>query len=163
MWNVRNFFFPEDIAVMKEYEIITLKYDGKACRLYLLYLGAFKDIILYAIRPGSTKFEGKCLITILAGLAFVLFFQCIWPNLMIKWAKWNEITRQIWLWMYQEQYVNFPGKQGLAINLPWPALKSKQCIELFDIISWQPGGGEFILLLCLQYTCTQTQYSVTNY
>ncbi len=30
---------------------------------------------------------------------------------------------------------HFPGKQGLAINLPWPALKSKQrmCIELFDI------------------------------
>ncbi len=31
---------------------------------------------------------------------------------------------------YQEQFVNFPGKQGLAI-------KSKQCIELFDIISCQ--------------------------
>ncbi len=30
----------------------------------------------------------------------------------------------------------FPSKQGLAINLSWPALKSKQhrCIELFDII-----------------------------
>ncbi len=32
----------------------------------------------------------------------------------------------------------FPGKQGLAINLLWPALQSKQhmYIKLFDIISW---------------------------
>ncbi len=31
----------------------------------------------------------------------------------------------------------FPGKQRLAINLPWPTHKSKQymCIELFDTIS----------------------------
>ncbi len=35
-----------DIVVMKECEITTLKYDGKACRLYLLYLDAFEDIIL---------------------------------------------------------------------------------------------------------------------
>ncbi len=40
------FFSPDDIAVMKEYEIITLKYDGKPCRLYLLYFGASEDIIL---------------------------------------------------------------------------------------------------------------------
>ncbi len=39
-------FSPEDIAVVKEYEIITLKYDGKACRLYLLYFGASMNIIL---------------------------------------------------------------------------------------------------------------------
>ncbi len=39
-------FSPEDIAVAKEYEIITLKYDGKTCRLYLLYFGASEDIIL---------------------------------------------------------------------------------------------------------------------
>ncbi len=31
---------------------------------------------------------------------------------------------------YQEQFVNFPGKQGLAI-------KSKECFELFDIITCQ--------------------------
>ncbi len=31
-------------AVMKEYEIITLKYDGNACKLYLLYFGASEDI-----------------------------------------------------------------------------------------------------------------------
>ncbi len=40
---------------------------------------------------------------------------------------------------YQEQFVNFPGKQGLAI-------KSKQCIERFDISSCQLllflAGGE---------------------
>ncbi len=35
---------------------------------------------------------------------------------------------------YQEQFVNFPGKQGLPI-------KSKQHIELSDIISCQLPGG----------------------
>ncbi len=44
------------------------------------------------------------------------------------------------LWMYQEQYVNSPGKQGLPINLPWPALKSKEHIELFDIMGGGGGG-----------------------
>ncbi len=39
-------FFAGDIAVQKEYEIITLKYNGKACRLYLLGFGAPMDIIL---------------------------------------------------------------------------------------------------------------------
>ncbi len=47
------------LAVMKEYEIITLKYNGKACKLYLLCFCAPEDIILLAIRPGSTTFEGK--------------------------------------------------------------------------------------------------------
>ncbi len=51
--------------------------------------------------------------------------------------------------MYQEQYVNFPGKQGLPINLPWPALKSKQCIKLFDIISCQPGAGDNLFYCCV--------------
>ncbi len=46
-------------SVVKEYEIITLKYNGKACRLYLLFFCALEDIILSAIRSGSTKFEGK--------------------------------------------------------------------------------------------------------
>ncbi len=41
-----GFFSPEVIALMKEYEIIILKYVGKACKLYLLYFGAFEDIIL---------------------------------------------------------------------------------------------------------------------
>ncbi len=45
-------------SVVKECEIITLKYNGRACRLYLLFFCAPEDIILYAIRPGSTKFEG---------------------------------------------------------------------------------------------------------
>ncbi len=39
-------FSPEEIAVVKKIEIITLKYDGKACRLYLLYFGTSEDIIL---------------------------------------------------------------------------------------------------------------------
>ncbi len=46
-------------SVVKEYEIITLKYSGKVCRLYLLFFCTPEDIILYAIRPGSMKFEGK--------------------------------------------------------------------------------------------------------
>ncbi len=64
-----------------------------------------------------------------------------------------------------------PGKQGLAINLPWPALKSKQrtCIELFVIISFQlceEGGGwwvfwvKVILLLRLQYNHTRSYYKL---
>ncbi len=46
-------------SVVKEYEIITLKYNGRACRLYLLFFCAPADIILCAIRSGNTKFEGK--------------------------------------------------------------------------------------------------------
>ncbi len=36
-------------SVVKEYEIITLKYNGKTCWLYLLYSSAPEDIILQAI------------------------------------------------------------------------------------------------------------------
>ncbi len=32
--------------IMKEYEMILLKYNGKACRLYLLFDGVHEDIIL---------------------------------------------------------------------------------------------------------------------
>ncbi len=63
--------------------------------------------------------------------------------------KWPKVTQRIWLWMYQEEYFNFPGKQWLAINLPWPALKSKQHIELFDIISCQQGGGGNLFYCCV--------------
>ncbi len=41
----------------------------------------------------------------------------------------------------------FLGKQGLAINLPWPALKSKQRIELFDIIGERGRGAKKRVLL----------------
>ncbi len=33
-------------SVVKEYEIITLKYNGKTCRLYLLYSRAPENIII---------------------------------------------------------------------------------------------------------------------
>ncbi len=70
------------------------------------------------------------------------FFQRIWP------LKLNEITWRILLWIYQEQFVNFPGKQGFAINLPWTALKSKQHIELFDTsCQLLEGGGGIIYFL----------------
>ncbi len=56
---VDHVFSSGALAVVKECKIITLKYTGTACRLYLLYSRAPEDIILSAIRPGSTKFEGK--------------------------------------------------------------------------------------------------------
>ncbi len=34
------------LAAVKECKITTLKYTGKACRLYLLYSSASEDIIL---------------------------------------------------------------------------------------------------------------------
>ncbi len=49
---------------------------------------------------------------------------------------------------YQEQFVNFPGKQGLAI-------KSKQHIELFDIISCQLPTiklYDILLIYIIKYT-----------
>ncbi len=52
--------------------------------------------------------------------------------------------------------------QGQFVNLPWPSLKSKQCmcIELFDIISCQLPlwGRGIILFLRLQYNHTQSCY-----
>ncbi len=61
-----------------------------------------------------------------------------------------------------------PGKQGLANNLPWPAIKSKQrtCIELFVIISFQlcvcVGGGRLKLFYCCIYNITIHDL-ITNY
>ncbi len=58
-----------------------------------------------------------------------------------------------------------PGKQGLAINLPWPDLKSEQrlCIELFVIISFQLfGGGGLKLFYCCVYNITIHDL-ITNY
>ncbi len=34
------------VAIVKEYEIIKLRYIGKTCRLCLIYIGAAEDIIL---------------------------------------------------------------------------------------------------------------------
>ncbi len=55
-----------------------------------------------------------------------------------KWQNQNEITQRIWLWMYQEQFCQhihyFPGKQWLAIDPTWPALKVNNTCG-FDI-SW---------------------------
>ncbi len=41
-----HFFSSWALAAVKECKIITLKYTGKTCRLYLLYSSASKDIIL---------------------------------------------------------------------------------------------------------------------
>ncbi len=45
----------------------------------------------------------------------------------------------------------FPSKQGLAINLPWPALKNKQrmsamCFELFEVFLTSADQCFFLLL-----------------
>ncbi len=45
MLSTSLFFSPGDLAVMKEYEIIPLKYIRKACRLCLLCFGPPDDII----------------------------------------------------------------------------------------------------------------------
>ncbi len=47
------------LQTLKGYELITLIYNRKSCRLDLLSFRAPEDIILQAIRPGSTKFEEK--------------------------------------------------------------------------------------------------------
>ncbi len=54
-----TFLFQCYHLIMKEYEIIMLKYNGNACRLYLLCFGEPDNIVISASRPGSTKFEGK--------------------------------------------------------------------------------------------------------
>ncbi len=69
--------------------------------------------------------------------------------------KWNYMANIIM--EYQEQFVNFPGKQGLAI-------KSNQRIELFDIISCQlRGGGGIILFYFWQEGGRSTFTNYWNY
>ncbi len=43
------------------------------------------------------------------------FFQRIGPNLT---PKWNKITQRIWLWMYQEHFVN--------LSITFPVMASSQ-------------------------------------
>ncbi len=45
----------------------------------------------------------------------------------------------------------FPVNQGLAINLPWPALKNKQrmCFELFEVFLTSSADQCFFFLLSL--------------
>ncbi len=55
----------------------------------------------------------------------------------------------------------FPSKHGLAINLPWSALKSKQhmCVEFFDTIpAVMLGGGEGGLWSLLLFTAYSWAY-----
>ncbi len=63
-------------SVVKEYEIITLKYNGKACRLYLLFFCAPENIILYAIRPAKYF--------ILADDLHLQFFESISPKASVE-------------------------------------------------------------------------------
>ncbi len=45
----------------------------------------------------------------------------------------------------------FPINQGLAINLPWPALKNKQCMcfELFEVFLTSSAEQCFIYFLSI--------------
>ncbi len=99
-------------------------------------------ITLYAIRPSSTKFEGKYFYKLIRSKGWQhaswvrtqnSTIHHITTNLTRKWPKWNEITQRIWLWVYQEQFVILSVNQGLAINLTWPALKNNQRFELFEV------------------------------
>ncbi len=47
------------LQTLKEYEIITLIYNRKSCKLDLLSYCAPENIILKSIQPGSTMYEGK--------------------------------------------------------------------------------------------------------
>ncbi len=128
------------VFVMKEYEIIMLKYNGKSCRLYLLFFCAPEDIILYAIRPGSMQFEDK------------YFYK------LIRSKGWQHAS-----W-WRKQNSTYPVlsryKQGLAINLPWPALKNKQCMcfELFEVFLTLSNDQCFFFKFYLYYWI----YTVTD-
>ncbi len=68
---------------------------------------------------------------------WLTFFQRIRPNIMRKWPKWNKITQQIWLWMYQEQFVILslaslasPVSNQSAMSSSFG--KQCTCIELLD-------------------------------
>ncbi len=80
-----------------------------------------------------------CTVDIFRHQHFCSLFQCIGPNLTWKWPYHNEITQWIWLWMYQEQFVNvcitFLVRRWFAINVTWPVLKVKKHVH-FDFISW---------------------------
>ncbi len=86
----------------------------KSMSLYLLFFCAPQDIILYAIRPGSTKVEGKYFYKLVRskGWQYASWLwtqnstiQRITTNLTRKLPKWNEITQRMWLRVHQEQFV----------------------------------------------------------
>ncbi len=70
------------------------------------------------------------------------FFSTYWTkfNVKITKMKWNYMANMIMNVPETVcQFVHyFRCEQGLAIDLPWPTLKSKQrtCIELFNVVSW---------------------------
>ncbi len=108
----------------------------------------------------------SCSITDQRGYTFLFFLMCL-----TKFdAKMTKMKQNYMVNMIMNvsgtvcQLIHYlPGKQGLAINFPWPALKSKQrkCIELFVIISFQLCGGvKVILLLRLQYNHTRSYYKL---
>ncbi len=119
--------------------IITLKYIGKECRLYLLFFCAPENIILLAIRPGSMKFEGKYFYKLIQSkgwknaswrrtqnktqLSYSTYQTKFYAKMTIM--KWNYTANMIMsvLGIVCHLILYFPVNQGLAINLRWPALK----------------------------------------
>ncbi len=115
--------------------IITLKYIGKECRLYLSFFCAPENI---AIRPCSLKFDGKYFYKLIRSKGWqhafwrntkqnstsYLTYQTKFDAKMTK-MKWNYKANMIIsaLGIVCHLILYFPVNQGLAINLRWPSLK----------------------------------------
>ncbi len=80
----------------------------------------------------------------------IFVVECIWPNLMWKWPTWTKLYIANMIMNVSGtvcQLIHyFPSEQESAINLPWPALKSKQCtphvLNLFTSSAFNCLGGE---------------------
>ncbi len=87
-----NYFFVIADSTLKEYEIITLIYNRKTCKLDSLHFSVSEDVIIKAFQPCITKFGvRKCLNTNWSswsadffGPSFYdcqhLYFEGIWNN-----------------------------------------------------------------------------------
>ncbi len=111
----RSHFFFWGSCCHEGSKIIKLKYTWKACRLYLLYSSAPEDIILYAIRPGSTKVWRKTLLQtdpierLTQNKTLFNVSDQIWRE---KWPKWIEITWRILLWNIRNSLSTFQVSRG---------------------------------------------------
>ncbi len=139
-------FSPGDLAVLKEYEIITLIYKIKTCRVIFIMLLCIRgynslcDPNRHHKRIASYTFKYKL---IRMHVSWMINFFNLSDQIWCENDKnENKITWRIWLWMYQEHFVNL-SNTFLEINLPWSALKSKQHIVCWIklIINYLEGGG----------------------
>ncbi len=103
------------------------RYDG-----YLCSETPYLRLILIGLATRMHLEICACNLTATATDRSVHFFQYIGPNLMPKWPqmKQNYTANMIMnvSGTLRQLIYHFPGKQGLAINPTWTALKSKQHI-----------------------------------